>query len=183
MAAREARQREGHALDGQVGAELVDGRELGLHVGPELLLALRDGAQLLGVGAVEGDRVDPLRSEGGARIRVEGQELEEDRRARARRPRDDEGRCDGLVRDGRVRVARVRDEEPRAQAAQELLSGHQATEGVELARRLDLRHDRVEAAAPVAVEVAEIVETARRLDRRVHEGVGIEGNQAFGPTD
>jgi hypothetical protein len=92
----------------------------------------------------------------------------------------DDQRADLLVEDARVAVERARHEEPRAQAAQDLLAREQAPDHVEPRRALDRRDERVEPPAPVAVEAPELREPRRGLRER-DELVGVERDHLRAP--
>ena len=93
------------ALDRQVGAQLVDGGELGLHVGPQLLLGLGHGVRAAASTAAGGAGCSTSVAIGRAQARVEAEQLEQDRRARAGRAGDDDRGLDHLVGDRRVAPA------------------------------------------------------------------------------
>src|SRR5262249_20582263 len=140
------------ALHRQVRGELVDRRELGLHVGPQFLLALGDAPVRVAPESRRRDRPERFLAERAARLRIEREELLEDRRTGAPGPRDHDRLLDLLPSDrGRLAMA-LREEETRDEAAQDLLARHQPAHHVELCRALDLDDEPLESTAPVAVE-------------------------------
>ena len=129
----ERRGAERDALDRQVRAQLVDRRELGLDVGPQLLLGLGHGRPLGVVVPAGSDGVQHVGGDRRAQPGVEAEQLEQDGGARAGRPGDDDRRLDHLLGHRRVAPPLLAQEEPGAQPAEQLLAGHQPPDDVEVA--------------------------------------------------
>ena len=106
---------EGDALDGQIGPELVHGQELGLDVGPELLLALTHLHPIRKACFGQWHRVQRLGAERGPQVGMQPQQLEQDRRARAGRAGDHHRRGHGLGGDRGGGVDGSGEQQPGAQ--------------------------------------------------------------------
>ncbi len=180
MKLRERRHHRVDAFDREIRAQLVDRRELRLHVGPELLLTLGHGDELVTI-ARRRDGMSRIGRRDAPCIRIEREELEQDGRARAALARHDDGGHDLLVEDLRILVELARHEEPRTQRAQDLLARHQAADDVLLRAALDLGHEGIEAPPPIAVETSEVAEPGRRL-READELVDVEGDELLCPA-
>ena len=180
MRSAEAGQRERHAFDGQVRAQLVDRRELRLHVRPELLLALAalDQARA-GVAARIRDRVQHVAPDRAAQGRIQPEQLEQDRGSGARRTGHDDGRVDPLLLDRRGLRDRAIQQQPRAQGAQQLLPRHESPDHMHR-RAVDGGDQLLEPRRPS--RVAKV--TGRRLaqvgDGRRHQLVGVDRHDVAG---
>jgi hypothetical protein len=82
MGATQTRHGQRDALDGQIRAQLVDRGELRLDVGPELLLAFGQGETRIARPEFrDRERMEHLGRDRTAQIRIEPEQLEEDRGA------------------------------------------------------------------------------------------------------
>ena len=122
------------ALDGQVGAQFVEGLELGLDVGPELLLAFAEHERLgkagIAGGLGRGHGMQGLDGGGGPQIGVEGEQLEEDGGAGAGRAGDDHRCGHGLLGDLGDGVDGGGEQEAGPQRAQQFLFGDEPADEV-----------------------------------------------------
>ena len=122
--AREVVHQEVHALARQVARELVHRHELGMHVGPELLLALRQLAPAFAVVALgAGSGCNASHAIGARSCGIEREQLEQDRRAGAGRADDEQRRVDRLGADRGPRLPLVLQPQPRLQHLQHLGRG------------------------------------------------------------
>ena len=112
-----------------------------MDVGPELLLALRElespGPIGRGIARRDRQRRERLPGERRAQIRIEREQLEQDRRSGARRTDDEERRVDRLGADLGLPRPRVLQPQPRAQHPQHLAAGHHPPDQVQLRLRVD----------------------------------------------
>lgn len=123
--------------------------------------------------------MERLPGEWGAQRRVERQELEQDRRARAWRPDDEQRRLDGSRRDRRLSGPEVDEAEPGAQDAQDLATGDEPAHGVEPGLGVDgadLPPVRLLPARPLGL--TEVVEPGRRTSDR-QQLFGIEHDEVL----
>ena len=107
-------------------------------------------------------RMQRLVGERTAQRRVEPEQLEQDRGARARRARDDDGRHDALALDRRLSIDRLPEHQPSPQRAQQLLLGEEPPDHVQR-RGVERARERLEAPAPAGV-----AERALRLADLAH---------------
>ena len=177
--AREVVHEEVHALARQVARELVHRHELGMDVGPELLLALRQLPSALAIDrgiARHRQRMERLPRERRAQRGIEREQLEQDRRAGARRPDDEQRRVDRLGADRGRRVPRRLQPQPGLEHPQHLAACHDPADEVQLRLAVDRREEppvRLVPARPVVV--AEVVEAGRRA-REVEQLVRVEAH-------
>ena len=174
---------EGDALDGQVGPELVHGQELGLDVGPELLLALPRLQRVREAGFGQRHRVQCLGADRGSQVGMQPQQLEQDRGARAGGAGDHQRGAHGLSGDLRGRVNGCGEQQPGAQRAQQLLLGHQPAEHVHR-RGVQVGGQRLEALLPVGVAQVAGRHAAERGLGQLQQLAGVYGHQVLGaPPD
>ncbi len=173
VSAAERRRRQRHALHREIRAQLVDRGELRLDVGPELLLALAHREARGEVLARRGNRMQRVGRARAPQVGIEPEELEGDRRAGPGRARDEDRRLDRLARDARIRVPDARELEPGAQAAEELLPGHEPTDD---GQRLGIEGLDQRAEAPLPVRIAEVAEGSPAEARTglLEQGIGVE---------
>ncbi len=162
----------------------MDRRELRLHVGPELLLALRHGNARVVCPrhrVRERDRVQGLAGERRPQARVEPQQLVEDRGPRAGGSGHDDGGLDLLFLDAGIRVEGSRQEQPRPERPQELLAGDQPADHVE-AEAAEKLGEGSEAIAPLGITQVRVLAGAEGSGRQLEQLVCVERNHALGAT-
>ena len=114
----------------------------------------------------ERDGVQGLAGERCPQVRVEPQQLVENRGSRPGGPGHDDGGHDLLVLDARIRVEGPREEQPSPKGPQELLARDEPTDHVE-AEAMEKLGEGAEAIAPFGIAQVRVLASAEGSGRRL----------------